>query len=283
MSQTLSPEDHAALVAAVERLTAPTLTAKLSNFVGGGVEFLLDKLPGGSQKQIQDIVRAALEKAADGALWSLDHTPTQETSPRLHKLAAGTSGFIGGMFGFAALAIELPLSTTIMLRSVADIARSEGFDLGDDRTKQQCLSVLALGGNSADDDASDTGYYALRAFASEAAGVLAKELAQQSARSGFSATQGTAVKWLAELINKIASRFGTVVAQKVAAQAAPVVGGIAGATLNTMFTDYYQDVARGHFVVLRLEKAYGAEAVQRAFKAIEAASPRGAGRSPKVA
>ena len=46
-----------------------------------------------------------------------------------HKVLAGTSGGIGGAFGLAALPIELPVSTTIILRSIADIARSEGHDL----------------------------------------------------------------------------------------------------------------------------------------------------------
>lgn len=40
----------------------------------------------------------------------------------------------------------------------------------------------------------------------------------------------------------------------MAAQVVPVIGALTGATLNTMFTDYYQDMARGHFIVKRLEK-----------------------------
>ena len=43
----------------------------------------------------------------------------------------GASGAIGGAFGLASVAVELPISTTIMLRSIADIARSEGFDVRD--------------------------------------------------------------------------------------------------------------------------------------------------------
>jgi hypothetical protein len=40
-----------------------------------------------------------------------------------------TTGGVGGLFGLPALAIELPISTTIMLRSIADIARSEDEDI----------------------------------------------------------------------------------------------------------------------------------------------------------
>ncbi|PUV03863.1 peptidase, partial [Acinetobacter baumannii] len=69
-------------------------------------------------------------------------------------------------------------------------------------------------------------------------------------------------KWLASLIEKVATRFGIVITEKMAAQAAPVIGALAGATLNTMFTDYYQDMARGHFIVKRLERKYGDELIK---------------------
>ncbi|MCZ5540096.1 EcsC family protein, partial [Escherichia coli] len=86
------------------------------------------KLPKGAEAQIYSLVEKALHKAADAALWSLNNEPNREASTKTNKFFAAVSGAVGGTFGFSALAIELPLSTTIMLRSVADIARSEGFD-----------------------------------------------------------------------------------------------------------------------------------------------------------
>nr|WP_283114711.1 EcsC family protein [Neisseria flavescens] len=38
---------------------------------------------------------------------------------------------MGGFFGFSAIMVELPVSTTIMMRSILDVARSEGFDITD--------------------------------------------------------------------------------------------------------------------------------------------------------
>jgi len=61
------------------------------------------------------------------------------------------------------LPIELPVSTAIMLRSIADIARSEGEDLDDIDTKLSSMSVLALGARSRKDDNADIGYFAVRA------------------------------------------------------------------------------------------------------------------------
>jgi hypothetical protein len=36
--------------------------------------------------------------------------------------------------------------------------------------------------------------------------------------------------------------------------------------INSIFIDHFQDMARGHFIVRRLEKKYGEELVQLAYK-----------------
>ena len=53
--------------------------------------------------------------------------------------------------------VELPLSTTIMLRSIARIAQSEGEDLEDPATALACLQVFALGGHSGSDNLHESG------------------------------------------------------------------------------------------------------------------------------
>jgi hypothetical protein len=67
------------------------------------------------------------------------------------------------------------------------------------------------------------------------------------------------------LIALIGSRFGIVVSQKTAAQAVPVIGAAGGALINTIFISHYQDMARGHFAVRRLERKYGPEAIREAY------------------
>jgi hypothetical protein len=54
-----------------------------------------------------------------------DHGP-RVSANFFHKLIVTATGAGGGAFGLAGLPVELPVSITIMLRSVADIARSEG-------------------------------------------------------------------------------------------------------------------------------------------------------------
>ncbi|EFI4613551.1 EcsC family protein [Escherichia coli] len=268
---------------AVKLLEQATITEKMTQMVGKPIDYLMSKLPKGAEAQIYSLVEKALHKAADAALWSLNNEPNREASTKTNKFFAAVSGAVGGTFGFSALAIELPLSTTIMLRSVADIARSEGFDLDKVETKQACLEVFALGGPSENDnavdtayendDAVDTAYYATRSFTAEAMQILSKELSEiatkkVSVNAAMNLTPTQTGKWLATLIEKVATRFGIVITEKTAAQVVPVIGAFAGATLNIMFTDYYQDMARGHFIIKRLEKKYGSELIKSEYMKI---------------
>jgi hypothetical protein len=68
------------------------------------------------------------------------------------------------------------------------------------------------------------------------------------------------------LVSKIASRFSLVVSEKAAAQAVPLVGAAGGALINTIFMDHFQNLARGHFIVRRIERMYGTEEVQRYYE-----------------
>ena len=78
---------------------------------------------------------------------------------------------------------------------------------------------------------------------------------------------------LVRLIAQIASRFGVAVTQKLAAQAVPVIGALGGAAVNYAFIDHFQEVARAHFVVRRLERRYGKEAVRAAYDRLSGNPP----------
>jgi hypothetical protein len=145
-----------------------------------------------------------------------------------------------------------------MLRSIADIARSEGEDLAEAEARVQCLQVLALGGPSRGDDAAEFGYFAARA----ALGRAVSEAASHVARKGLAEKSAPAI---VRLVSQVASRFSIVVSEKAAAQAVPVVGAFGGAAINAVFIDHFQDMARGHFIVRRLERRHGTEIVRRMY------------------
>ena len=67
---------------------------------------------------------------------------------------------------------------------------------------------------------------------------------------------------LVPYLSRLAARFGVVVTEKLAAQAIPVVGAVGGAAVNAAFAKHFQAMARGHFLVRRLERLHGAETVR---------------------
>ncbi len=70
---------------------------------------------------------------------------------------------------------------------------------------------------------------------------------------------------IVRLLAQIAARFNTVVGEKIMAQGVPIVGALGGATINVLFIEHFQDMARGHFIVRRLERKYGEVEVRRAY------------------
>lgn len=70
---------------------------------------------------------------------------------------------------------------------------------------------------------------------------------------------------LVRLIAAIAERFSIQITEKVAAQAVPAIGAAGGAFINTIFMDHFQDMAKGHFTVRRLERKYGDELVRSVY------------------
>ncbi len=91
--------DWSDLQRAVALLEAPTLTARMANLVGTPLEFAVKALPSSVSNRIHGAVQAALSKSAQAALWSMDNSPGKGASTRWHKLAAATSGAVGGAFG----------------------------------------------------------------------------------------------------------------------------------------------------------------------------------------
>ena len=260
-------QDYKDLKMAAELLTTPSITAQISNIVGSPFEKIVEKLPTKIRNSIQEAVSSALHKAINGAVKTMDNKPTKSSTIK-HKLMAAGSGALGGVFGAPALVLEIPISTTIIMRAVADIARSEGFDVNDMETKRMCLEVFSLGGITKADDGSDTGYYFTRVALNEVMKSFNKELgkiiAKEGIVKGFSPAQVGGV--MAKLVEAVATKFGIVITGKIASQIVPVVGAVTGATINSLFVDYYQDMALGHFTIKRLEKKYDFEHLREEFE-----------------
>ena len=256
----MTPEDLAALRIAVRSLEHPGLAARLTNMVGKPIELIGDMLPVPAKHAIATATSKGLEAALKVALRTMQRTP-HAGSQLLHKALATASGAAGGAFGLATLPIELPVSTIIMLRSIAEIARSEGENLSNPKSALSCVQVFALGGRAGSADASESGYFAVRGMLAKSVTEAARFLAERGVIE-----EGAPV--LVRFLALVASRFGVVVTQKAAAQALPIFGALGGAAVNYAFIEHFQDVARGHFTVRRLERVYGNDIVRTEYERI---------------
>jgi hypothetical protein len=255
----LTPQDRHDLRRARARLEHHGLAIRIADTVGVPIEKMFAALPAGASSAIQRATTSSLTRALEVVTSRMDDEP-RASADWAHRISVAATGAVGGAFGLAALAVELPVSTTIMLRSIADIARSEGHSIKSPRVRLACLEVFALGGPGRGDDAVEAGYYAVRAALARAVSEAAEVLATRGLAEGAPALVG--------LVTKIGARFGIPVTEKVLAQSVPLIGAAGGAAINVLFINHFHEVARGHFVVLRLEEKYGAAAVRDAYRMI---------------
>ena len=138
-------EERQLLAAAVAQLERPNFIARLAQYAGTPVDAAIKYLPSTISQPIKDVVKSAMFRCLDAAINSLEagEAPPPDWAG---KLITGVTGGVGGFFGMYALPIELPLTTTLMLRTIAGIAREEGEDMAALEPRLACLEVFALGG-----------------------------------------------------------------------------------------------------------------------------------------
>ncbi len=243
------------------QLEHPSLAARLSDVIASPFEQSMTLLPRDWRKRIERGIEASMMRTLNVAVASLPRPRSSgpySASMLGHKLSAVGAGAVGGFFGPLSTLVELPVTTALMMRSIADIAVSEGERLHDSlEARMACVLVFALGGRTHDDEDAEIGYYGLRI----ALGLHFENLIEYVGKS-----EGTHIPAIVNLVRAIAARFGVVLSDKTAAQMVPVAGALSGAVLNLMFMQHYQDVARGHFIVRRLERTYGAERIRDAYQ-----------------
>jgi EcsC protein family len=275
----LSIDDQQALERAMRELERTSLAILLSSLLGRQAGTIGSILPGNIAEIANRAAEAAVKGGLDFALRSLAGKPIKDRR-RMHKSIAVLAGAAGGAFGISSLPVELPFTTTIMLRSIADIGRFEGQDLSDPRTALACLEVFAFGGklgsgqafpfpdvdiqesNARDGAVLETGYFALRA-------ILAKSVTEAASYLASRGSVREVAPALVRLVAQISSHFGAAVSQKLMAQSVPLIGAAGGAAINYAFADHFQTIARGHFTVLRLERRYGAPIVRAEYERMQ--------------
>jgi hypothetical protein len=258
---TLNPPDLLLLESAVQKLETQSLAMKVATSVGVPIEKLLHMLPAGAQASVGRAVNRALEQCLGVALQVSRSRPSLIGQPYAHTAVVAVTGAIGGFFGLPGMLVELPVTTTVMLHSIVEIARRHGEDLGNPETALACLAVFALGPQGVSGEAIESAYYVTRAALAQVTREAAVYLAQKGA-----AKQGAPA--LLSFVARIASRFGLEVTEKAAAELVPIAGAAGGLALNVLFNEHFQGIAEGHFTVRRLERQYGHEAVREAYESL---------------
>jgi len=265
----LSREHRLELARAYKFLEAANFATRLGELAGRPLESALLQIPKPLRGKVERAIQQAMLDCLKVAARSLDGRGKLRPRPKLAAAVVGLAGGAGGAFGAAGLPFELPFTTILMLRSIAEIARCEGEDLSKLEARLACLEVFAYGAERR----ADTGYYASRALLSR----LTTEAAARLAQRGMA---GAATPAAAALTGEVGTRFGIVVWERVAAGAVPLLGAAGAAAINVAFMSHFQKIARGHFILRRLERLYGVEAVRDRYQLLKEAD-RSRRKSPE--
>ena len=257
----MEKKDFNDLKTAVMLLEDTGIGIRLMNLIGYPIEATINVLPRIIGRPIGKAVSNTVGQLFYVALCTMNKKKCDRPFRFIHQAMVVVSGAIGGFFGLPGLVFELPFSTTLMLRSIADIARSEGEDISSVDSRLACMTVFGLGGRTRGDNAAETAYYAVRAALTRTLSKAAEFIAE---RGIMEESTPIAIRMMANL----ASRFGVFVTDKMAAEMVPVLGGLGGAVINLIFIKHFQAAARGHFTVRRLERKYGEELVKKEYERV---------------
>lgn len=192
--------------------------------LGGTAEGLLERLPGPVRNNLDSATRHALMVAMRAAQGSRRAVPDQK--PWVNTAVTTAMGAAGGFGGLPGALVELPATTTMLLRAIQGVAAGHGFDPAAENVQFDCMRVFAAAGPLAADDGADLGFISLRLTLNGGA--------------------------MHRMIAAVAPKLATVMGQKLAAQTVPVLGAVAGATANYVYTGYYQQIAHVQFGLRRL-------------------------------
>lgn len=194
------------------------------NMIGGQAESLLDRLPPEMRARLTTHTESALRAAMDAAHRSRE--VVADSPGWMGRALTTVMGAAGGAGGLPTALAELPATTTILLRTIQDVAVEHGFDPSEPGVQYDCIQVFGAAGPLDHDDGADLAFLSTRM-----------------------AVTGAAVQ---ALVARVAPRLATVLGQKLATQTVPVLGAAAGAVTNYAYTSYYQQMAHVHFGLRRL-------------------------------
>ena len=223
-----------ALAKALRRANGPLMS--VINRIGGGLEAQMAVIPPKLRAEVERVTVSAL-LAAHGAAGIGEKLPG--SGKRGTFLAAMATGAAGGSGGIMTSIAELPVTITVILHAIRAEALAAGFDPTEPGIRAACLEVFSAGSPLTSDDGLNTGFLSARLTLT-----------------------GPAIQ---KLVAMVAPKLAAAMGQKLAAQAIPILGAVTGAALNAAYLNYYREIARIRFALMRLSVRHGAERVVDAF------------------
>lgn len=225
----LPPVNDLNILSSIDRLArryinAHSLGIEIIDQVGDSTEQLIQHFPDSLRERINDVVASTLRQTFNVA--STSHKIVRNRGDWSSRLGMTIVGAIGGATGITGALIELPVTITILMRAIVGIGEEHGFDIDSDDIKAEALQIFALGGPLSEDDRTDTALLTARLT-----------------------VNGRSIQ---ALISAFSPQIATRLLTKLGAQAVPVLGAFAGASINYTFARYYQEIARVQFGLMRL-------------------------------
>nr|WP_321246540.1 EcsC family protein [uncultured Psychroserpens sp.] len=276
----ITPEDLETLKKAKSNILHVSWAMRNVNKIGDTVETGITFVPEKVVVKLQSMTQTALLKIIKANLLTIQkNKPFKKPSKLTYKgIVTGSgalSGFFGATTGFgtAIFASELTITTKFIMRTIMDIARSEGEDIYTLEGQMACLEVFALGGESKDDDGLETSYYTTRIAINSALNSVSATGVKVGLDTLIKGASTLGSGALSNFVSKIATRLSLLISEKFLAQALPIVGAIGGGSLNYVFVDHFQKMATAHFTIKRLERHYGEAEVKLAYENIQLTKP----------
>jgi hypothetical protein len=245
---------------------------KIGNTVEQGINYIPEKVLVKLQKSTKSILLGVIKA---NLLTIKKNKKFKKPSKRTYNAIITSSGAVSGFFGSttgigtAIFTSELALTTKFLMRTIMDIARSEGEDIYSLEGQMACLEVFALGGESDKDDGVESSYYTTRFALSSAL----KNVSASGVKVGIDvlvkSVSALGSNVITNFISKIAARLSLLISEKFIAQAIPIAGAVGGGTLNYVFVNHFQKMATAHFQIKGLERKYGKLIVQNAYQNIK--------------
>jgi hypothetical protein len=273
MSNAMTPQQLRFIEEAASFLEKPSSLVKATDRLGKPLDKFQDYLPQPIQQLVKQAVNHALKSALQAAIKSL---PAHKVNPSSwieaheltrrmawkHTAAVTTTGAISGALGTAALLVELPLTTSLILRSISSMAQEWGHDLRQAEIQMQCLYVFTLGSSHSNaDDEMDAAYISARLAYHGLIRELAHFISTHSIKDVLFALEKGTLPALVKFASLFIPALERTLLRGVLSKGIPVLSAVGSAALNAGFCQYFTRAARYHFGLMHLESIYGAGAV----------------------